>query len=309
MLVKMAILKGNHMQQINVGLVQLAYNGSRQAMQQQYLDLIPQAVAQGAGLVCLPEFSLLPYFPGTRDASGFAYAESVADGPSGAFFADVARQHNITLIGSIFEQNGGNYYDTALIYGPNGALVGATRKIHIPSGEGYYETDYFGGGDAYPVWNTGPVRVAAPTCYDQWFPELARIYSMNGAEYIFYPTAIGSEPTDPAMDSADMWQTIMRAHAIANGVFIGAANRVGHENDVTFYGSSFICDPTGKVLAQAGRDTTQVIVATLNPAVMERWRSLFPLMQQRMPHTYARLLERAEGGLPPRFEAERRVNE
>ena len=186
--------------------------------------------------------------------------------------------------------------------GRGGDLVGTTRKIHIPSGEGYHETDFFGGGDDYPVWQTDAVKVAAPTCYDQWFPELARIYSLNGAEYIFYPTAIGSEPTDPDMDSAEMWQTVMRAHAITNGVFIGAANRVGHENAVTFYGSSFICDPTGQVLAQASRDATEVITATLDPAVMERWRGLFPLLQQRMPHTYAPITRTATENLPERFQ-------
>ncbi len=297
------------MQKITVSLVQLAWNGSIGAMKEQYEALIPQAVAAGAQLVCLPEFSLLPYFPGTRDEGGFAFAESVGSGVSSQFFAHMAQSHGVTLVGSMFERDGDRYYDTALIYAPDGTLTGATRKIHIPSGDGYYETDFFGGGNAYPVWDVGAMRVAAPTCYDQWFPELARIYSMNGADYIFYPTAIGSEPTDPDMDSADMWQTMMRAHAIANGVFVGAANRVGHENDVTFYGSSFICDPMGNVLAQAGRDTTEVITATLEPAVMERWRGLFPLLQQRMPHTYARLVDAAEGGLPGRFQAERSIND
>jgi N-carbamoylputrescine amidase len=274
-------------------------------MQEQYRMLIPQAVERGATVVCLPEFSLLPYFPGTRDKDGFQYAESASDGASATFFAEMARTHNITLIGSIFEIDGESYYDTSLIFGPDGALIGATRKVHIPSGDGYYETDFFGGGVEYPVWDIGPMQVAAPTCYDQWFPELARIYSLNGAEFIFYPTAIGSEPTDPDMDSAEMWLTTQRAHAIANGVFVAAANRVGHENEVTFYGSSFICDPTGKVLAQARRDTTEVITATLDPAVMERWRGLFPLQQQRRPHTYGRLLETADGDLPERFQSER----
>ena len=113
------------------------------------------------------------------------------------------------------------------------------------------------------------MSVAAPTCYDQWFPELARIYSLNGAEFIFYPTAIGAEPTDPDIDTQDAWQTIMRGHAIANGVFIGAANRTGVENGVRFYGSSFVCDPMGRVLAQAGRDTTEIITAELDPHIID----------------------------------------
>lgn len=297
------------MQSVTVGLVQLAWTGSIASMQEQYHTLIPRAAKAGATVICLPEFSLLPYFAGTRDESGFQYAEVVGSGVSSQFFADMAKTHGVSVIGSIFEQDGDKYYDTALIYAPDGTLAGQTRKIHIPSGEGYYETDFFGGWTEYPVWDVDLLRVATPTCYDQWFPELARIYSMNGAEFIFYPTAIGGEPTDPEMDSADMWQTIQRSHAIANGVFVGAANRVGEENGVTFYGSSFICDPMGQMLAQAGRDTTEVITATLDPAVMARWRGLFPLLQQRKPHVYGRLVEPLTGDIPQRFQAARNVNE
>lgn len=133
-----------------------------------------------------------------------------------------------------------------------------------------------------------------PTCYDQWFPEMARICALNGAEFIFYPTAIGAEPTDPDIDTQNAWETVMRGHAIANGVYIGAANRIGVENGIRFYGSSFICDPMGRVLAQAGRDTTEVIMADLDPAVLEHWRDLFPLLHQRMPQTYRRILDRFE---------------
>lgn len=296
------------MQPITVSLIQLAWSGSIDSMKDQYRTLIPQAVEQGAQLICLPEFSLLPYFPGTRDTGGFDYAESVGTGVSSQFFAEMAKQYNVGIIGSIYEIDNGKYYDTALMFGADGDLIGITRKIHIPSGEGYYETDFFGGWDAYPVWAINGVNVAAPTCYDQWFPELARIYSMNGAEFIFYPTAIGSEPTDPDMDSADMWLTTQRAHAISNGIFVAAANRVGHENDVTFYGSSFICDPTGKVLAQASRDQTEILTATLDPVVMNRWRGLFPLLQQRKPNTYARLTEATADDVPERFQALRDVN-
>jgi N-carbamoylputrescine amidase len=131
--------------------------------------------------------------------------------------------------------------------------------------------------------------MAAPTCYDQWFPELARKYALSGAEFIFYPTAIGSEPTDPSIDTAESWQTVMRGHAIANGLYIAAANRVGEENGVRFYGSSFICEPTGRIIAQAGRDTTEVIVADLQASVFDHWRNLFPLLHQRRADTYSGL--------------------
>ncbi|MFN8374828.1 MAG: nitrilase-related carbon-nitrogen hydrolase [Anaerolineae bacterium] len=280
------------MQPIRVALVQLAWSGSRESMQSQYRELIEEASSRGAALVCLPEFSLLPYFPGTQDAKGFDWAEALPGGISERFFGEMARTHGVTLVGSLYEKTAdGQYFDTATIHNPKGDLLGITRKVHIPYGEGYNETDFFKGASEYPIHNIGAANIAAPTCYDQWFPELARIYAMNGAEFIFYPTAIGSEPSAPEIDTEPMWELVMRGHAIANGLFIGAANRVGVENGVTFYGSSFICDPTGKILAQAGRDTTEVVVADLEPQVLEHWRWLFPLLQQRVPQAYGRITE------------------
>lgn len=280
------------MQPIRVALIQTGWAGTREVMIARYRTLVAQAAATGAGCICLPELTLSPYFPGTTNPDGFQWAEPYPGGITEQVFNDLARQHKVTIISSIFEQTAdGRYFDTALIHDPNGSVSGVTRKVHIPSGEGYHETHFFEAGDGYPVHPVGGVNLAAPTCYDQWFPELARIYALNGAEFIFYPTAIGSEPTDPEIDTQPMWQTVMRAHAITNGVFIGAANRIGVENGVTFYGSSFICDPTGRVLARAGRDTEEVITADLDPNTLTHWRTLFPLLRQRMPQTYARLIE------------------
>lgn len=277
---------------IRLALIQLAWSGSIESMQAQYRELIPQAVAQGATLIGLPEFSLIPYFPGVRDLAGFDWAEPLPGGVSEQFFGTMAKEHGVTIIGSLYEKaDDGTFYDTATIHTPDGKLAGFTRKIHIPSGEGYHETDYFVGGDQYPTFTVDGLTLATPTCYDQWFPELARIYSLNGAELIFYPTAIGEEPTDPTMDSSEAWQTIMRGHAIANGVYVAAANRVGVENGIRLYGSSFICDPSGKVLAQAGRDTTEVIVADLSAEVISHWREHFPLLHQRRHGIYGRIGE------------------
>jgi N-carbamoylputrescine amidase len=279
------------MQSLRIALIQVGWLGTPEAMMAQYRGLAAEAAARGAALICLPEFSLIPYFPGTTDPSGFAWAEPLPGGQSEQFFSELARTHRVTLVGSLFEKTpGGGYFDTATIHSPDGALLGSTRKIHIPSGEGYNETTFFAGWHEYPVFDAGPVKLAAPTCYDQWFPELARLYALNGAEFIFYPTAIGSEPTDPAMDTSESWQTVMRGHAIANGVFIGAANRIGVENSVTFYGSSFVCDPTGRVIAQAGRDTVEVVTADLDAHVFEHWRELFPLLRQRRADTYGHLI-------------------
>jgi N-carbamoylputrescine amidase len=171
----------------------------------QYRELLTLAVEQGAKLVCLPEFSLLPYFPGTRDQSGFAWAELLKTGPTAQFLRVEAR-----------------------VFDPDGQFIIFMRKLHIPSGVGCHETDFFVGYHEYPVHDIGAVKIATST----W----------NGAEFIFYPTAIGSELTDPDMDSKAQWQLVMCGHVVANGVYIAAANRVGAENGMTFYGSSFICD-------------------------------------------------------------------
>ena len=289
------------MRDIHVALAQGHWTGDRRTTQALYRQLVAEAAGTGASLICLPEFSLSPYFPGLRDRAGFRWAEPLRGGASDAFFGELAARHGVTIIGSLFEKDAaGDYWDTATIHDASGRMRHFTRKVHIPSGEGYHETDYFGGGDQFPVHDIGAVKLAAPTCYDQWFPELARIYALEGAEFIFYPTAIGSEPTAADFDSADAWATVMRGHAVANGLFIAACNRVGRENAVTFYGSSFICDPLGRVLAQAGRDRDEVVHARLRSEVREQYLDLFPLLHQRRPEHYGRLLS-GVGAAPPRW--------
>lgn len=280
------------MDRVRIALLQLAWQGSRNKMARRVSELAAAAAASGARILCLPELTLSPYFPATTDPAGFNWAEPLSGGETDQLCSKLARKHGIVVIGSLAERTpDGHYFDTATVHGPDGALIGITRKVHIPSGDGYNETTFFEGAVEYPVHDAGPVKLAVPTCYDQWFPEMARISALNGAEFIFYPTAIGSEPTDPTMDSSDMWQTVMRGHAIANGVFIGAANRIGREQGLTFYGRSFVCDPMGRVLAEAGRDTEEVLVAELDSGVLERWRGLFPLLRQRVPRTYGRIVE------------------
>lgn len=280
------------MKDFHIALAQGHWTGERQSTMALYRDLVADAAATGASLICLPEFSLLPYFPGVRDPAGFAWAEPLRGGVSDQFFSELSREHRVSLIGSLFEvDEDGNFWDTATIHDAGGELRHFTRKVHIPSGDGYHETDYFEGFDQYPVHDIGPIKLGAPTCYDQWFPELARIYALEGAEFLYYPTAIGSEPTAPGFDSAAAWRTVMRGHAVANGLFIAACNRVGQENAVTFYGSSFICDPLGNILAQAGRECDQVIHALLRADVREQYLDLFPLLRQRRPQHYGRLLE------------------
>jgi len=276
------------MQNIRVALIQTRWPGTRQVMQEVYHQKIAEAAAKGAQLVCLQEFTLSPYFASTLDPAGFDWAEPLEGGPTHDFLGKLAQQHGLFIIGSIFEREGEKYWDTATIYNPQGNLHGFTRKIHIPQGEGYHENHFFAGSDRYPIHDVLGVKIAIPTCYDQWFPEMSRICALNGAEFIFYPTAIGSEPTNPGVDTKDSWQTVMRGQAIASGVFIAAANRVGLEG-VTFYGSSFICEPNGAIIAQASRDRDELLVTDLDPAALQEWRRLFPLLQQRRPSAYGRI--------------------
>jgi len=214
----------------------------------------------------------------------------------------VSRKANVHVVLSVFEQEKRrefdeknhkeeNYYNTAIIFDNTGKLIGKTRKQHIPKGEGYHEDFYFKPGDSdYPVHDLGFIKLAIPTCYDQWFPELARIYALKGAELIFYPTAIGSEPLYPGFSTKPMWHNVMKGHAIASGVFIAASNRVGNEGTVTFYGSSFVCNPMGELIAQLDDLHDNSIIITLDFKDLQFWRSLFPLLTQRQPTTYTKLL-------------------
>ncbi|MBC8142372.1 MAG: hydrolase, partial [Armatimonadetes bacterium] len=225
---------------------------------------------------------------------------SIPGGQSCKLFAELAKDNGVFVVGSVYERGGlgfrklkGARYDTAVLMDPGGNVGGVCRKQHIPADIGYYETEYFGAGNSdYPVFGLPDIRLAMPTCYDQWFPELARIFSLKGTELIVYPTAIGSEPSEPGFDSQEAWATILRSHAVANGVFVAAANRVGTEENITFYGSSVIVAPDGTVLAQGSRDNEELISADLDPDAVDRWRRLFPLLLRREPETYGTILGR-----------------
>lgn len=279
------------MKRIKIALIQTHWPGDRPTIIQTYRALVKEAAAQGAEVVCLQEFSLSPYFASVIDPANYKWAEPLTGGESDMIFGELAESNGVYLIGSLFEEDNGRYWDTATIHAPDGRLAAFTRKVHIPQGDGYHEDHYFGGSDEFPVHDIAGVQMSVPTCYDQWFPEMSRICALNGAEFIFYPTAIGSEPTNPEIDTKDAWQMVMRGQAIANGVYIAAANRVGTEG-VQFYGSSFICDPMGNIIAEASRDQTEVITAELDPDLFAEWRRLFPLLRQRRPETYQALITR-----------------
>jgi N-carbamoylputrescine amidase len=253
------------------------------------------AADNGAQLVCLQELTLSPYFAVTPDgpSSAGAEPEAIPDGPTTEFARRMASATGTHVHASLFERadaDDGLGFNTAICVAPDGELVGRTRKQHIPVTAGYYEDRYFRPGDSgYPVIDVGEARVALPTCWDQWFPELARAYSLAGAEVIVYPTAIGSEPDHPDFDTQPLWERVITGNGIANGTFMVAANRIGTEDPLTFYGSSFISDPYGRILAKAPRDLPAVLVADLDLDQRGDWLALFPFLETRRPDQYGPL--------------------
>ncbi len=254
------------------------------------------AADAGARLVCLQELTLSPYFAVTPDGPEAAGAqpEPLPGGPTHELAASLAAETGTFVHASLYEDagDGGLGFNTAICVGPDGALVARTRKLHIPITTGYYEDRYFRPGDGgYPVVAVGDAQVGFPTCWDQWFPELARAYSLGGAEVIVYPTAIGSEPDHPDFDTQPLWEKVIVGNGVANGTFMVAVNRTGVEGPLTFYGSSFISDPYGRILVKAPRDEPAVLVADLDLDQRRDWLALFPFLTTRRPDTYESLTD------------------
>jgi N-carbamoylputrescine amidase len=262
---------------------------------------IQLAAAEGAQLVCLQELTLSRYFavdPGGPAAAG-AEPEELPGGPTHRFATRMAAEYGVHVHASLYERaaDGGDIrgFNTAIVVSPDGELLARTRKLHIPVTAGYYEDRYFrpgpAGPEAFPVLALGEASLGLPTCWDQWFPELARAYSLAGAEVLVYPTAIGSEPDHPGFDTEPLWQQVILANGIANGTFMVAVNRTGTEPPLRFYGSSFISDPYGRVLARAPREEPAVLVADLDLDQRRDWLELFPFLGTRRPDAYAPLAE------------------
>lgn len=274
---------------LTVALVQEQWHENPKEHQDKLSAGIASAAQQGAKLVCLQELTLSPYFCTRADVDPHPYMEDIHTGPTAQFVGAMAKKNQVFITASLFENAG---YNTAVAFNPEGQLIAITRKQHIPSGEKYHEDFYFKPGDSdYPVHDIAGHRLGLPTCYDQWFPELSRIYGLKGTEVLVYPTAIGGEPTAPGFDSQPMWQKVMVAQGIMSNTFIIAVNRVGCEDDLTFYGSSFISTPTGEILAQAPRNEPAVLTATLDFDQRALWGRLFPFPTQRQPQTYHELIK------------------
>ncbi len=279
-----------------LSLVQMSCHGTHAENMQKALDGIAEAAAEGANVVALPELFLSPYFcQKPDDAAAFKTAEKVP-GPTHAALAKAAKQHKVVLLGgSIFEKDGKDFYNTATVFLPDGSVAGHYRKNHIPEDYLYHEQHYFAsGGQGVSVFDTPYGRIAPMICYDQWFPEFARMATLKGAEILIYPTAIGKidEQVEENItgDWQAMWTNAQLGHAASNNVYVAAVNRTGREGAITFWGGSFIADPASKIVAQ-GKDRPTLVTAELDltrvAALQQAWRFL----QCREPLLYKPLTE------------------
>jgi N-carbamoylputrescine amidase len=277
-----------------VGAVQCAWDADPAAHIERLAEGVRLAAEHGAELVCLQELTLSPYFAVNERlaASADQHREDIPDGPTTAFATRLAADSGVAVHASLYERSeNGIGFNTAICVAPDGQLLARTRKVHIPAFPGYLEHLCFAPGDTgFPVVEVSGTAIGFPTCWDQWFPELARAYSLAGAEVLVYPTAIGSEPDRPEFDSQPMWEQMIAANGLANATFMVAVNRIGTEQGTTFYGSSFISDPYGRVVVRAPRDRAAVLVAELDLDQRRDWLG-FGLMSTRRPEAYGPLVE------------------
>ena len=284
---------------LRVALLQYNWHQDPAEHRAKLRDGIRLAAEAGAKIVFLPELTLTRYPADARPAAKpNDIAESLQNGPTITFAREAARDFGVFVHASLYEFQDfadGRGLNTAIVVSPSGELVAKTHKLHIPVTAGYYEDEYFqpgpADGEPYPVYDLLGAKVGLPTCWDEWFPEVARSYALRGAEVLCYPTAIGSEPDHPEFDTAPLWQQVIVGNAIANGTFMVVPNRWGNEGALNFYGTSFICDPYGRILAEAGREGDEVLVADLDLDQRRDWLDLFPFLATRRPDTYGKLVE------------------
>jgi N-carbamoylputrescine amidase len=290
-----------------IGMVQMSMGPDPEANFASAVERIHEAARLGANLVCLPELFRTQYFCQREDTHLFDLAEPIP-GPSTAKLAEVARKARVAIIASLFERRApGLYHNTAVTLNSDGAIAGVYRKMHIPDDPLYYEKYYFTPGDlGFKAVDTAFGRVGTLVCWDQWYPEGARLTALQGAEVLFYPTAIGWHPAEKAefgVAQYDAWQTIQRAHAIANGVYVAGVNRVGVEHGdilgnrvegkgIEFWGGSFLADPFGRVIAKASHDAEEILIGEIDLGLIEETRRNWPFLRDRRIDAYAPITQR-----------------
>jgi N-carbamoylputrescine amidase len=280
---------------VTVAAIQMACGEDRDGNVARAVERVREAAAKGAEIVLLPELFEGPYFCKEQDAAHFALARPYRDNPTLARLSELAASLRIVLPVSFFEAANNALFNSVAIIDADGRPLGLYRKSHIPDGPGYCEKFYFSPGDTgFRAWNTRHGRIGVGICWDQWFPESARAMALMGAELLFYPSAIGSEPADPEWDSSGHWRRVMQGHAGANLVPLVAVNRVGRERatrvNVDFYGTSFIADETGAVVTEAGRGTEEIITARFDRTAIAARRRNWGVFRDRRPELYASLL-------------------
>jgi N-carbamoylputrescine amidase len=280
------------MTEITVAALQLAFTDDIDANIANVSALVREAAGRGAQVVLPPELFEGEYFCRVEDEGLFANARPVGAHKAVLAMQKLAAELKIHIPTSFFEADGPHHYNSLAMIGPDGNVAGVYRKSHIPDGPGYEEKFYFRPGNTgFKVWDGPGATLGVGVCWDQWYPETARAMMLMGAEILFYPTAIGSEPHDTSLDTARLWRRAMVGHAVSNVVPIVAANRVGVEHGQTFYGTSFIADERGDILAELDREETGAIVATLDLDRIKRHRAAFGFFRDRRPELYGRLVE------------------
>ena len=281
---------------VRIALVQMTCTPEKEPNVAKAIERIEHAAEAGAQIVCLQELFAGQYPCQSEDHARFAEAEPIP-GPTSERLVDVAKRCKVAVVGSLFERRAaGLYHNTAVIIEPDGPLAGMYRKMHIPDDPLYYEKFYFTPGDlGFRSFDTPFGRLGVCVCWDQWYPEAARLTALTGAQILFYPTAIGWHPSEKAEYGASQhsaWETMMRSHAIANGVFVAAPNRVGREGNIEFWGASFVADPNGNVLARASHDAEETLVVECQLSKIDVVRTHWPFLRDRRIDAYGDLARR-----------------
>jgi N-carbamoylputrescine amidase len=282
---------------VTLGLIQMSPGDDAAGNLRKAVERVAAASDKGAQIVCLQELFRSRYFCQSENPRHFKLAESIP-GPTTDALSTVAAEREIVIIASLFERrSAGIYHNTAVVIDADGAIAGKYRKMHIPDDPLYYEKFYFTPGDlGFPSFQTRYARVGALVCWDQWFPEGARLAALSGAQILFYPTAIGWIPNEPravARRQRDAWELIQRSHAIANGVYVASVNRVGREGKIKFWGRSFVAGPLGEIVARAGGEREQIVLARCDLDRIEETRQSWPFLRDRRIDAYESLLSRA----------------